>query len=90
MYQPQTQNTKTGLFCSMQPGLHRFVHWENKTISKWYNKGNSSGQVSAVPLHLKEKGNSFADNYVNILAREDRWFKKGDKESTTSNWNHHL
>ena len=47
----------------------------------WYNIGLSghSGQDSPVHLHLKEKNNSFEDNNVNILPREDRW-------SSMSNW----
>ena len=42
---------------------------------------NSSGQDSAVHLHLNKKGHSSEDNNVNILSREDRWFEGGVKES---------
>ncbi|KAE8588439.1 hypothetical protein XENTR_v10022544 [Xenopus tropicalis] len=42
---------------------------------------NSSGQDSAVSLHLKEKGHSFEDSNVHILDREDRWFERGVKEA---------
>ena len=44
-------------------------------------RANSSGQDSAVHLHLREKNHSFEDNNVNISAREDRWFERGVKES---------
>lgn len=37
-------------------------------------RANSSGQESAVHLHLKAKGLSFEDSNVKV-AREDRWFK---------------
>lgn len=46
-----------------------------------HRRANSSGEDSAVHLHLKEKNHSFEDNNVNILAREHRWFKRGVKES---------
>jgi len=36
---------------------------------------------SAVHLHLKDKGHSFEDGNVNILAREERWFERGEKEA---------
>ena len=39
------------------------------------------GQDSAVHLHLNEKGHSFEDSEVQILAREDRWFERGVKEA---------
>ena len=42
---------------------------------------NSSGQDSAVHLHLKKKNHSFEDSSVNILSREDRWFERRVKES---------
>ncbi|TWW61021.1 hypothetical protein D4764_05G0011110 [Takifugu flavidus] len=41
----------------------------------------SSGQDSAVHLHLKESGHSFEDSQVRILSREDRWFERGVKEA---------
>lgn len=37
-------------------------------------RANSSGQESAVHLHLKDKGLSFEDSNVKV-AREDGWFK---------------
>ena len=46
-----------------------------------HRRANSSGQDSAVHLHLKEKNHSFEDKNANILAREDRWFEDGVKES---------
>ena len=42
---------------------------------------SSSGQDSAVHLHLKEKGHSFEDSKVHILDREDRWFGTGIREA---------
>ena len=42
-------------------------------------RANSSGQGSAVHLHLKEKNHSFEHNDVNSLAREDRRFERGVK-----------
>jgi len=42
---------------------------------------NSSGQDSAVHIHLKDKTHSFEDNNVHILAWEDRWFERGVKEA---------
>ena len=38
-------------------------------------------QDSAVHLHLKVKNKSFEDDSVNILARQERWFERGVKES---------
>ena len=46
-----------------------------------HTRANSTGQDSAVHLHLKGKSHSFEDNNENILAREDRWFERGVKES---------
>ena len=46
-----------------------------------HRRANSSGQDTAVHLHLREKNHDFEDNNVNILAREDRWFERGVKES---------
>ena len=46
-----------------------------------HRRANSSGQDSAVHLHLKEKNHSFEDNNVNILAREYRWFETGLNKS---------
>ena len=46
-----------------------------------YRRTDSSGQSSAVHLHLKEKKHSFEDNNINILVREDSWFEKVVKES---------
>ena len=46
-----------------------------------HHRRANSGQDCAVHLHLKDKNNSFEDNNGNILAREDRWFERGVKES---------
>ena len=46
-----------------------------------HRRATTSGQDSAVHLHLKEKGHSFDDHKVRILAREDRWFERGVKEA---------
>lgn len=45
------------------------------------NRANSSGQESAVHLHVKIKGHSFEDSFVDILYQEDRWFERGLKEA---------
>ena len=52
----------------------------NKRMAQ-HRRANSSGPVSAVYLHLKEKDHSFEDSNVKILDREDRWFERGVKES---------
>ena len=52
----------------------------NKRMAQ-HRRANSSGQDSAVYLHLKEKTHSFDDNNVQILDREDRWFERGVKEA---------
>ena len=44
-----------------------------------HSRANSSGQDSAVHLHLKENNHSFEDNNVNILTREDRWFERSKR-----------
>ena len=41
----------------------------------------SSGQDSAVHLHVKEKGHSVDDSNVHILDREERWFDRRVKEA---------
>ncbi|XP_047457867.1 uncharacterized protein LOC125018165, partial [Mugil cephalus] len=46
-----------------------------------HRRASSSGNDSAVHLHLKDKGHSFEDNNVKVLAREDRWFERGVKEA---------
>ncbi|KAG8434278.1 hypothetical protein GDO86_012598 [Hymenochirus boettgeri] len=46
-----------------------------------HRRANSSGQDSAVYLHLKDKGHTFEDCNVNILAKERDWFKRGVKEA---------
>ena len=46
-----------------------------------HRRATTSGQDSAVHLHLKDKGHSFEDSNVRILAREDRWFERGVKEA---------
>ena len=50
----------------------------NKRMAQ-HRRANSSGPVSAVYLHLKEKDHSFEDSNVKILDREDRWFERGVK-----------
>ena len=50
----------------------------NKCMAQ-HRRANSSGQDSAVYLHLKDKGHSFKDTSVHSLDREDRWFKRGVK-----------
>ena len=42
---------------------------------------NSSGRDSTFHFHLKENNHSFEENNVNILAKENRWFERGVKES---------
>ena len=44
-------------------------------------RASSSGQDSAVHLHLKEKERSFEGENVHVLDREDRWFERGVKEN---------
>ncbi|XP_060756578.1 uncharacterized protein LOC132867614 [Neoarius graeffei] len=46
-----------------------------------HRRARSSGQDSAVYLHLNNKGHSFQDCNVRILAREDRWYEQGVKEA---------
>ena len=46
-----------------------------------HRRASSSGQDSAVHLHLKETGHTFEDHNVHILDREDRWFERGVKEA---------
>ncbi|KAM4589401.1 uncharacterized protein V3H82_003528 isoform 2-T2 [Fundulus diaphanus] len=46
-----------------------------------HRRATSSGQDSAVHLHLKDKGHSFEDQNVHILDKEDRWFERGVKEA---------
>ena len=46
-----------------------------------HRRASSSGNDSAVHLHLKDKGHSFEDHNVRVLAREDRWFERGVKEA---------
>ena len=41
----------------------------------------SSGQDSAVHLHLKESGHSFENGQVRVLERADRWFERGVKKA---------
>ena len=45
-------------------------------------RASSSGQDSAVHLHLKEKGHSFKDETVHVLDREDWLFEKRVKDIT--------
>ncbi|KAG8439675.1 hypothetical protein GDO86_005739 [Hymenochirus boettgeri] len=46
-----------------------------------HRRANSSGQDSAVYLHLKDKGHTSEDCNVNILAKERDWLKRGVKEA---------
>ena len=46
-----------------------------------HRRATSSGQDSAVHLHLKDTGHSFEDSNVQVLAREERWFERGVKEA---------
>ena len=46
-----------------------------------HRRANTSGQDSAVFLHLKEEGHSFDDTDVRIMDREDKWFERGVKEA---------
>ncbi|TWW59183.1 RNA-directed DNA polymerase from mobile element jockey [Takifugu flavidus] len=55
-----------------------------------HRRANSSGQDSAVHLHLKESGHSFEDSQVRILAREDRWFERGVKKVVVTQLLEHL
>ncbi len=45
-----------------------------------HRRANSSGQDSAVFLHLQQKKHNFHDHEVRILDREERWFERGVKE----------
>ena len=45
-----------------------------------HRHATSSGQDSAVHLHLKESENFFEDSQVPLLEREDRWFERGVKK----------
>lgn len=42
---------------------------------------DSCGQDSAAHLLLQDKGHWFKDSNANVLAGEDRWFKRGVRES---------
>lgn len=46
-----------------------------------HRRATTTDQDSAVDLHLKEKGHSYDDHKVRILARGDSWFKRGVKEA---------
>ena len=46
-----------------------------------HRRDNSSGQDSAVHLHLKKSGHVFEDSQMRIMEREDRWFERGVKEA---------
>ena len=61
-----------------------YIRETNKPLHKWmaqHRRAKPSGQDSAVHLHLRGKNNSFEDNNVNILSREDRCCERGIKES---------
>ena len=53
-------------------------------------RATSSGQDSAVNLHLKESGDSFEDGQVCVLEREDCWFERGVKEAIHIKLKKHL
>ena len=74
VYAVQCSQDCTDLYIgeTKQP-LHKHMAQHRRAIS--------SGQDSAVHLHLKEKHHSFENNNVNILAREDRWFESGVNKS---------
>lgn len=42
-----------------------------------HKRNSTSGPGSEVYHHLKQKDNSFDDNDVHILDREDNWFERG-------------
>ena len=44
-------------------------------------RASSSGQDSAVHLHIKEKGHSYEHENVHVVDTEDRWFERGAKEA---------
>ncbi|XP_051781539.1 uncharacterized protein LOC127527292 [Erpetoichthys calabaricus] len=46
-----------------------------------HRRASSSGQDSAVYLHLQDSGHSLKDEEVHILDREERWFERGIKEA---------
>ncbi|XP_012811622.2 uncharacterized protein LOC105946468, partial [Xenopus tropicalis] len=46
-----------------------------------HRRANTTGQDSAVFLHLKDKGHSFENSNVQILDKESRWFERGVKEA---------
>ena len=52
----------------------------NKCMAQ-HRRTNSTGQDSAVYLHLKDWGHSFEDNNIHISDREGRWFERGVKEA---------
>ena len=45
-----------------------------------HRRATSSGQDSAVYLHLQASGHSFNDEDVHILDREERWYEGAVKE----------
>ena len=47
-------------------------------INQWHNTGGSTPQVKT---YIWRRNNSFEDNNVNVLSKEDRWFERGVKES---------
>ena len=73
VYAVQCRHDCTDLYIETKQPLHKWM--------AQHRRANSSGQDSAVHLHLKEKIHSFEDNNVNILSREDRWFERGAEES---------
>lgn len=64
--------------------LRRIIFFTNNMPAQTHGPkwgARSSGLNSAVYLRLKHEGHSFEDSNVHILAREERWFKRGVKKS---------
>lgn len=61
-----------------QPDPVQNKYWRNQTTARC-RTADSTGQDSAVGLHLEDKGHWPEDGNVG----EDRWFERGVKESTS-------
>ena len=46
-----------------------------------HTRANSSGRDCAIHLHLRDLNHSSEDNNINILAKQDKQFERGVKES---------
>lgn len=58
-----------------------FIGETKQPLHTWPNtEDNSSGQDSAVHLHLKDKGHSFEDRTAHVLTKEKRQFERRVKE----------